>query len=65
MSKKRNKKRNKRYQGENAVPDQPVIHRYEAVKKSKTREFLEENKLRIIRNTVILAALLIAYTIIS
>lgn len=48
MSKKQ-KKRTKRYQGEDAkhlstVPTEPVVHRYEAVERSRFSEWLQPRK---------------------
>lgn len=50
MSNKKPKKRTKRYQGEDAkqrtasVSAEPVVHRYEAVERSKFGEWLQPRK---------------------
>jgi hypothetical protein len=43
MSRK-HKKRNKPYTGEDAVPQQPVVHRYTAVVRSPLGEWWHEHK---------------------
>ena len=49
MSNKKVKKRTKRYQGEdakhmNTVPSEPVVHRYEAVERSRLGEWWQSKK---------------------
>jgi hypothetical protein len=43
MSRK-HKKRNKTYTGQDAVPDQPVVHRYTAVVRSPFGEWWQDHK---------------------
>lgn len=63
MSRK-HKKRNKPYTGQDAVPDQPVVHRYTAVVRSPMGEWWQDHKrmvriVSIVAGVVLLAGLLI------
>lgn len=61
MSNKKVKKRTKRYQGEdakhmNAVPSEPVVHRYEAVERSRLGEWWHTKK-KVVRLSAIIATI--------
>jgi hypothetical protein len=43
-SKKSKKRRNKTYSGQNAAKQQPTIHRYSAVERSKLGQWWHDNK---------------------
>lgn len=61
MSNKKSKKRTKQYQGEdakrtNVVPSEPVVHRYEAVERSRVGEWWQAKK-KVIRLGAIVAGI--------
>lgn len=53
MSRK-HKKRNKPYQGEEAVPDQPVVHHYTAVVRSPLGEWWQEHRRQVRVGAIVL-----------
>ena len=60
MSRK-HKKRNKPYTGQDAVPDQPVVHRYTAVVRSPIGEWWQEHK-RMVRIVSIIGGIVLIAT---